>query len=76
MGVISDGSYGIEEGLVFSFPVRIQNGQYSIVSNLVIDNQTRRMLNETQNELILQRDEALKILNSDELPENDLLSKI
>jgi len=31
MGIPSDGSYGVPEGLNFSFPVEIKNGQYKIV---------------------------------------------
>jgi len=37
MGVISDGSYGIEKDLIYSFPVSISNGKYTIVKNLKID---------------------------------------
>lgn len=37
MGVMSDGSYGIPEGVVFSHPVRCQNGQYEMVRDLEID---------------------------------------
>lgn len=34
MGVISDGSYNVAEGLVFSFPCTVKDGQYSIVKDL------------------------------------------
>ncbi len=34
MGVISDGSYGIEPGLIYSFPCRCANGQWEIVQDL------------------------------------------
>ena len=37
MGVISDGSYGVEKGLVFSYPVEIKDGKYTIVQGLKID---------------------------------------
>lgn len=51
MGILSDGSYGIREGLLFSFPVTIQNGQYTIVQGLEIDNFSRERLRATQLEL-------------------------
>lgn len=31
MGIESDGSYGVPEGLNFSFPVRVKDGRYEIV---------------------------------------------
>lgn len=34
MGVCSDGSYGIEPGLMYSFPVTCRNGQWSIVQGI------------------------------------------
>lgn len=35
MAVVSDGSYGVPEGLVFSFPVTCSNGEYTIVQGLL-----------------------------------------
>ncbi len=37
MGIPSDGSYGIEPGIIYSYPVTCKNGQYEIVQNLTID---------------------------------------
>lgn len=37
MGVVSDGSYGVPEGLVFGFPVMCDGGDYQIVADLTID---------------------------------------
>jgi malate dehydrogenase len=51
MGIPSDGSYGIREGLIFSFPVTIQNGQCTIVQGLEIDDFSRKRLQATQLEL-------------------------
>lgn len=65
MGVISDGSYGIEKGLVFSYPVKIKNGSYSIVQGLNIDDWSREMLEKTQKELIEEKNDALKATSSD-----------
>ena len=36
MGIHSDGSYGVTEGLIYSFPVTCANGEYSIVQDLEI----------------------------------------
>ncbi|MEM6302594.1 MAG: malate dehydrogenase, partial [Pseudomonadota bacterium] len=37
MGVYSDGSYGIEEGLIYSFPCRCNEGQWEIVTDLPVN---------------------------------------
>lgn len=37
MGVPSDGSYGVPEGLIFSFPCTVENGEWKIVQGLSID---------------------------------------
>ncbi len=52
MAVPSDGSYGIEEGLVFSFPVIVRNGQYQIVKGLELDAFGLQRLRENEAELI------------------------
>lgn len=65
VGLISDGSYNIEKGLVFSYPVRIQNGQISIVQGLEIDNWSREMLDKTQQELIEEKNDALKATDTE-----------
>ncbi|OQW91217.1 MAG: malate dehydrogenase [Thiotrichaceae bacterium IS1] len=62
MGIPSDGSYGIREGLLFSFPVTIQNGQYTIVQGLEIDNFSRERLRATQLELEQESEAVANIL--------------
>ncbi len=62
MAVPSDGSYGIPEGLMFSFPVTCENGKYSIVQGLEIDEFAQSMLDATQKELEEERDAVAKIL--------------
>ena len=59
MGVISDGSYDIEKGLVFSYPIRIQNGRLSIVQNLNIDDRSRALIEKTHRELLDEKNDAL-----------------
>jgi malate dehydrogenase len=51
MAVASDGSYGIEEGVVYSYPVTCENGQYRIVQGLEIDAFSRERLDATDAEL-------------------------
>ena len=64
MGVISDGSYGIEKGLVFSYPIRIQDGRPSIVQNLSIDDRSRVLIEKTHRELIDEKNDALQATDS------------
>jgi malate dehydrogenase len=56
MGIASDGSYGIPEGLVYSFPVACKDGQYSIVQGLEIDAFSQSKMDATQKELEEERD--------------------
>jgi len=59
MGVYTDGkTYGIPEGLVFSFPCVCQNGQYSIVTELPIDQFSAGKLKITTEELIDEKTQA------------------
>jgi len=51
MGVVSDGSYGIAEGLVYSFPVTASGGRYTLVQDLEIDSFSRARMLATQQEL-------------------------
>lgn len=62
MGVPSDGSYGIPEGLVYSFPVTCKGGDYSIVQGLEIDEFSQTMMDATQKELEEERDAVANIL--------------
>ena len=56
MGIPSDGSYGIPEGLMYSFPVTCKDGQYNIVQGLEIDAFSRAKMDATAAELIEERD--------------------
>jgi malate dehydrogenase len=51
MGVPSDGSYGIPEGVIYGFPCTTENGNYTIVKGLEIDAFTREKMNTTLKEL-------------------------
>ena len=51
MGIPSDGSYGIPEGVIFGFPVTTQNGQYTLVKDLPIDAFSQKAIDKTLSEL-------------------------
>ncbi|MGL5851975.1 MAG: malate dehydrogenase [Phycicoccus sp.] len=61
MAVRSDGSYGVEEGLVSSFPVTVRDGAWSIVPGLEIDDFSRARIDASVAELAEERD-AVKAL--------------
>lgn len=52
MGIVSDGSYGIEKGIFYSFPVRCDYGRYQIVQNLEISDFAQEKMTLTEQELI------------------------
>ncbi|MCG7897260.1 MAG: malate dehydrogenase [Candidatus Thiodiazotropha lotti] len=55
MAVHSDGSYGIDEGVVFSFPVKCKNGEYEIVQGLEPDDFSIARLKASEKELLEER---------------------
>lgn len=61
MAVVSNGNYGIKEGLIYSFPVVCENGEYTVVEGLAIDDFSRYKMHCTQQELEQERDEVAKI---------------
>jgi malate dehydrogenase len=56
MAVASDGSYGVEEGLISSFPCRCSTGEWSIVEGLDVPGFSRERIERTVNELKEERD--------------------
>lgn len=62
MGVYSDGSYGIEEGLVYSFPCVCREGTWEIVQGLEIDEFSRKKMDATAQELREERDAVKSLL--------------
>ena len=61
MAIPSDGSYGVSEGIIYSFPVTCSNGQYEIVQGLEIDDFSREAMHASESEL-LEEKEAIKHL--------------
>jgi malate dehydrogenase len=64
MAVASDGSYGIEEGLIYSYPVTCSNGAYQIVQQLPIDDFGRKRMDLSAVELREERDGVRELLGS------------
>lgn len=62
MAIPSDGSYGIDEGIIYSFPCTCSNGEYQIVQNLDIDEFSREKMDATLAELKEERDEVKDLL--------------
>ena len=62
MAIPSDGSYGIPEGLIYSFPVTVENGACRIVQGLDIDEFSRRKMDATRAELEDERDAVRALL--------------
>jgi len=62
MGVYSDGSYGIAEGLIYSFPCRCANGDWEIVQGLDIGDFSRDRMRATEEELSEERDAVQHLL--------------
>jgi malate dehydrogenase len=56
MGIPSDGSYGIPEGVIYSYPVTCKGGEYSIVQGLDINEFSREKMTATHRELLEERD--------------------
>jgi malate dehydrogenase len=56
MAVVSDGSYGVPEGVVYSYPVTTRNGDWEIVQGLEIDDFSRARMDATAAELSEERD--------------------
>ncbi|MGW0801968.1 malate dehydrogenase [Nonomuraea sp. NPDC002799] len=54
--VVSDGSYGVPEGLISSFPVRAANGAFEIIQGLELDAFSRERIDASVGELVEERD--------------------
>ncbi|MEM9256190.1 MAG: malate dehydrogenase [Pseudomonadota bacterium] len=62
MGVYSDGSYDIEEGLIYSFPCRCDNGDWTIVQGAAVGDFSRDKMTATESELKEERDAVKHLL--------------
>ncbi len=62
MGIPSDGSYGIPEGIMYGFPVICTNGDYQMIRDLEIDAFSRERMDLTLKELLEERDGVQHLL--------------
>ena len=62
MAIPSDGSYGIPEGLIYSFPTTCADGEYKIVQGLEVDDFSRERMDATAKELSEERDAVKDLL--------------
>jgi malate dehydrogenase len=62
MGIPSDGSYGIPEGVIYSYPVVCRGGHFEIVQGLAIDEFSRQRMDATHRELLEERDGVKDLL--------------
>ena len=62
MGVPSDGSYGIPEGVIYGFPVRCKQGEYHIVQDLPISELGRKHMEGSYRELVEEREHVNNLL--------------
>jgi malate dehydrogenase len=56
MAIPADGSYGIAEGVMYSYPVTCKDGRYTVVHGLAIDDFSRERMDTTHRELLEERD--------------------
>jgi len=62
MGIPADGSYGIDDGVIYGYPVTCRNGQYQIVQGLGISDFSRARMTATLKELQEERDGVKHLL--------------
>ncbi len=62
MGVYSDGSYGVAEGLIYSFPVTCSGGDWSIVQGVEVNAFSQEKMDATETELTEERDAVAHLL--------------
>ncbi|MGH8719110.1 MAG: malate dehydrogenase [Burkholderiales bacterium] len=62
MGIVSDGSYGIPEGVIYGYPVTCANGSYRIVPNLSVSEGGKSRMKATHQELLEERDSVKHLL--------------
>ena len=62
MGIPSDGSYGIGEGIIYSYPVTCNDGIYTIVQGLEISDFSRERMQHTENELREEKEAVAHLL--------------
>jgi len=62
MGVPSDGSYGIPDGVIYGFPCTCADGKYQVIKGLEVDEFSRQKMDATLKELLEERDGVKHLL--------------
>lgn len=62
MAVYSDGSYGIQEGLIYSFPCTCKDGDWQIVQGVALNDFSKAKMKATEEELAMERDAVSHLL--------------
>jgi len=65
MGVFSDGSYNVPEGIMYSYPVTIAGGKWTIKQGLPLDDFAKSKMSATADELVAERTDALSICEAE-----------
>ena len=63
MSVLSDGHYGLAEGLIYSLPCRCRDGRHEVVDGLELDADARAGLRANEQELLAERDAVRALLD-------------
>jgi len=61
MGVPADGSYGVSDDIIYSYPVKCKGGKFEIVKGLNIDDFSRQMMEATRKELVEEATMAFEV---------------
>ena len=62
MGICSSGEYGVPAGLIFSYPVTIADGKWTIVEGLEINEFSRARIDATAQELTEEKEAVAHLL--------------
>jgi len=60
---MSKGEYGIPEGIIYSFPVTCENGNWTIVKNMEIPEYSRERMDISAKELLEEKEMCVQYLN-------------
>lgn len=62
VAVCSDGSYGVEKGIIFGYPIRSNGKDWEIVQNIVHNNFSKEKIDATYRELLSERDAVKELI--------------
>ena len=62
MGILSEGQYGMTEGIFFSFPMESSGNEFNVIKGLELDELSISYIKKSENELIAEREIIKSIL--------------